>query len=304
MQVLVTGGYGFIGAWTVRKLLEAGHDVRIFENHDDRRFYDQILGAAASDPRIIHQQGDIVAYDDVGRAVAGCTAIVHLAGILVPYCRANPILGAQINVLGTLNVFEHAKAAGITGISYASSVAVFGPDNGITPNPTTQYGAYKLCNEGNARAYWIDHKIPSVGLRPFTVYGPGRETGITAGPTIAMRHAVQGSAYTIPFTGSTGMDYVEDTATIFARAATQPPPGAHVFSLQGVIASTDDIIAAIRELVPNARIDATGTPLPFAPELDEGALRTVFPALPKTSLREGTAKTVEFYRTHAALARV
>ena len=62
-----------------------------------------------------------------------------------------------------------------------------------------------------------------------------------------------------------------------------------------MIASTDDIIAAIRELVPNARIDATGTPLPFAPELDEGALRTVFPALPKTSLREGTAKTVEFY---------
>jgi hypothetical protein len=100
------------------------------------------------------------------------------------------------------------------------------------------------------------------------------------------------------------MDYVEDTATIFARAATEAPPGAHVFSLQGVIASTDDIIGAIRELIPDACIDATGAPLPFAPELDEGNLRTVFPGLPKTLLREGTAKTVEFYRTHAALARV
>jgi UDP-glucose 4-epimerase len=304
MNVLVTGGYGFIGAWTARKLLEAGHSVRIFENHNDRRFYEQILGPAAGDARVTHVQGDIVLYDDVGRAVDGCAAIVHLAGILVPHCRANPILGAQINVLGTLHVFEHAKAAGVTGISYASSVAVFGPDNGITPDPTTHYGAYKLCNEGSARAYWIDHKVRSVGLRPFTVYGPGRETGITAGPTIAMRHAAQGDAYTIPFTGSTGMDYVEDTATIFARAATEPPPGALVFSLQGVIASTDDIIAAIRELVPDARIDATGAPLPFAPELDERDLRTVFSGLPKTSLREGTSKTVEFYRTHASLARV
>jgi nucleoside-diphosphate-sugar epimerase len=303
MQVLVTGGYGFIGAWTVRKLLEAGHAIRIFENHTDRRFYDQILGVAAGDWRITHVQGDIVEYDDVGRAVDGCGAIVHLAGILVPYCRDNPLRGAKINVLGTLNVFEHAKAAGIRGISYASSVAVFGPDDGRTPNPTTQYGAFKLCNEGNARAYWIDHKIPSVGLRPFTVYGPGRETGITAGPTIAMRHAAQGDAYTIPFTGSTGMDYVEDTATIFARAATETPPGAHVFSLQGVVASTDEIIASIREFVPAACIDAAGAPLPFAPELDEGELRTVFSGLPKTSLREGTARTIEFYGTHASLAR-
>jgi len=119
-----------------------------------------------------------------------------------------------------------------------------------------------------------------------------------------MRHAAQGDAFTIPFSGSTGMDYVEDTATIFARAATQAPAGAHVFSLQGQIASTDDIIAAIRELVPAARIAASGAPLPFAPELDEGDLRTVFPGLPRTSLREGTAKTVEFYRKNAALARV
>ena len=303
-MILVTGGYGFIGAWTTRILLEAGHDVRIFENHDDRRFYDQILGEHGADPRITHVQGDIVDEDDVERAVAGCEAIVHLAGILVPYCRENPIRGAKINVLGTLNVFESAKKHGVSGIAYASSVAVFGPDDGITPDPTTHYGAYKLCNEGNARAYWIDSKISSVGLRPFTVYGPGRETGITAGPTIAMRHAAQGDAYTIPFTGSTGMDYVEDTAAIFARAATSTPPGAHVFSLQGTIASTDEIVAAISACVPNARIDATGKPLPFAPELDERDLRTVFPGLPKTSLAHGTERTIAFYRKHRALARV
>jgi len=301
VRVLVTGGYGFIGARTARKLLEAGHGVRIFENHDDRRFYDQILGEHAADPNIAHVRGDIVESLDVAAAMEGCDGVVHLAGILVPYCREDPIRGAKINVLGTLNVFESAKVYEVSGIAYASSVAVFGPDNGITPNPTTQYGAFKLCNEGNARAYWIDAKISSVGLRPFTVYGPGREIGVTAGPTIAMRHAAHGTPYTIPFTGQTGMDYVEDTATIFARAATQTPPGAHVFSLQGVIASTDDIIATIRRSVADAQIDATGAPLPFAPELDEGALRTVFTGLPKTSLAEGTRKTIAFYREHTAL---
>jgi UDP-glucose 4-epimerase len=303
MRVLVTGGYGFIGAWTSRKLLEDGHAVRIFEHHDDRRFYNQILGDHADDDRITHLRGDIVEGEDVAGAVEGCDAIVHLAGILVPYCRENPVLGAKVNVLGTLNIFECAKQFGVTGIAYASSVAVFGPDDGITPNPTTQYGAFKLCNEGNARAYWLDAKISSVGLRPFTVYGPGRETGITAGPTIAMCHAARGGAYTIPFTGQTGMDYVEDTATVFARAATQTPPGAHVFSLQGVIASTDDIITEIRAQVPGANITAAGAPLPFSPKLDEGNLRTVFTGLPQTSLAEGTRKTIAFYREHAALAR-
>jgi UDP-glucose 4-epimerase len=295
VRILVTGGYGFIGAWTARKLLEAGHTVRIFEYHDDRRFFDQIAGDLGAGSAVEHARGDIVEPLDVARAVDGCEGIVHLAGILVPYCREDPIRGAKINVLGTLNVFESAKSSGVKGIAYASSVAVFGPDNGITPNPTTQYGAFKLCNEGNARAYWIDAKVSSVGLRPFTVYGPGRETGVTAGPTIAMRHAAQGGSYTIPFTGQTGMDYVEDTATIFARAATHTPPGAHVFSLQGVIASTDDIIQTIRRYVPDAEITATGAPLPFAPELDEGDLRTVFANLPKTSLAEGTQKTIAFY---------
>ncbi|MFN2459842.1 MAG: NAD-dependent epimerase/dehydratase family protein, partial [Candidatus Velthaea sp.] len=282
---------------------EAGHEVRIFENHTDRRFYDQILQGHAADPRIAHVTGDIVEPMDVERAVDGCAAVVHLAGVLVPYCRADPIRGAKINVLGTLNVFESAKKFGVRGLAYASSVAVFGPTSGITPEPTTQYGAFKLCNEGNARAYWLDAKLRSVGLRPFTVYGPGRETGITAGPTIAMRQAVKGEPYTIPFTGQTGMDFVGDTATIFARAATEPPEGAFAFSLQGVIASTDDIIVAVRDIVPDAQIDAAGPPLPFAPELDEGDLRRVFPGLPQTSLADGTRATIDFYRRHAALGR-
>ena len=63
----------------------------------------------------------------------------------------------------------------------------------------------------------------SVGLRPYTVYGPGRSIGVTAGPTLAMRAAAERTPYTIPFTGSTGMDYVADVAAVFVRAATETP---------------------------------------------------------------------------------
>jgi nucleoside-diphosphate-sugar epimerase len=296
MRVLITGGLGFIGSWTARTLLEAGHSVRVFDFHSDRKLFDEIVprDRAAVVEQLI---GDITDPAHVDGAVNGCDAVVHLAGILVPGCRADPIKGAMVNVLGTLYAFRAAMAHRVRGFAYASTAAVFGPDDGSTPHPLTHYGAYKLCNEGNARAFWEDAGFSSVGLRPWTVYGPGREIGITAGPTLAMRAAAEGRPYTIPFTGSTGMDFVGDTAAVFARAATETPEGAHVFSLQGTLASTDDILAAIRGVAPGCEINAHGPHLPIAPQLDEGELRTVFEHLPRTSLDAGTELTIEHYRT-------
>lgn len=301
MKVLVTGGHGFIGVWVARLLLELDHDVRIFDAHDDRTLFHDIVGTLENRPveRVV---GDIADRKLVEEAVEGCDAVVHLAGILLPTCREDPLEGARINLVGTLCVFEAAKRRGITGgIAYASTAAVFGPDDGVVPHPFNHYGAFKLCTEGNARAYWIDAGISSVGLRPYTVYGPGRWYGMTAGPTLAMRAAAEEKPYTIPFTGVTGMDYVGDVAAAFVTAATKAPRGAYAFSLAGVVASTEEIIAAIRAVIPSAQISATGDPLPLPPRLDEGELRNVFPDLPRTSLMEGTRQTIEFYRP--ALAR-
>ncbi|HEX3467054.1 MAG TPA: NAD(P)-dependent oxidoreductase [Candidatus Elarobacter sp.] len=299
MRVLVTGGRGFIGAWTTRALLDAGHSVRVFDVHDVRDTFDALVGdERTASGRIEHVRGDITEPSDVDRAVGGCEAIVHLAAILIPAARKDPVLGARINVLGTLYVFEAAKRNEIRGIAYASSAAVFGPDDGIHPEPRTLYGAYKLCNEGCARAYWDDAGIRSIGLRPSTVYGPGRELGVTADPTLAMRAAAKGEPYTIRFTGATGMDFVEDVGTIFARAATETPDGAHAFSLQGQLATTGDILAAIHAVVPDAKITAEGAELMFAAELDEKPLHGLLPDLHRTSLAEGTKSTIDFYRSN------
>ncbi|GAC1622256.1 MAG: SDR family oxidoreductase [Candidatus Elarobacter sp.] len=299
MRVLITGGLGFIGAWTARVLLAQGDAVRTFDVHGERALFDAITEPArgSGGARVVeHRTGDITDPQAVDAAVEGCEGIVHLAAVLIPTARKDPLLGARINVLGTLHVFEAAKRAGVRGIAYASSAAVFGPHDGIHPEPRTHYGAYKLCNEGTARAYYDDAGIHSVGLRPATVYGPGREIGVTADPTLAMRAAAAGKPYTIRFTGATGMDYVEDVAEIFGRAATRTPDGAHAFSLQGQLSRIDEVLAAIRAEVPDADVRAEGPELMFAAQLDEAPLHAVFPGLQRTPLAAGTRKTIAFYR--------
>jgi len=143
------------------------------------------------------------------------------------------VLGAQVNVIGTLNIFEAVKKFRQdlqmdSPVVYTSSAAVTGfpsdyssPLEDETPHrPRTHYGVFKLANEGNARIYWQDQKIKSVGLRPHTVYGVGREIGITSGPTKAIKAAVLGRKFVIPFSGKTSFNYVEDLAEVCIRIAT------------------------------------------------------------------------------------
>jgi nucleoside-diphosphate-sugar epimerase len=193
MRVLVTGGSGFLGAWIMRRLLARGIDCVAF----DLAAKPQLLQALAPERAAAVQwrTGDIAQASNVSNALQGCDAVIHLAGILTPDCAANPVRGAQINLIGTLNVFGAARAAGLARVLYASSAGVFAPDDSAAPLPQTHYGAFKLACEGSARAYWHDHGIASVGFRPLVVYGAGRETGSSAGPSLACRAAARRALY-------------------------------------------------------------------------------------------------------------
>ncbi|MEQ1615057.1 MAG: SDR family oxidoreductase, partial [Hyphomicrobiaceae bacterium] len=291
MRVLVTGGSGFLGAWIIRRLHCGGHEVRIFDLATDRRIVTAVAGeeAAAAAEWVA---GDIVTTDEVKSAASGCDAIVHLAGVLTPFCAQNPIRGAEINLIGTLNVFEAARTHGTTRVVYTSSAGVYGPDDGHAPYPMTHYGAFKLACEGSARAYWADHKLGSFGFRPYIVYGPGRESGLTAGPSLACRAAVRGEAYTIPYKGTAGLVFVDDVAAAYVSAALRVPDGAHVVNMVGQLASNDDVVAEIRRVVPDARIEVSGPVPPFAPDVDPGDVARILPGVPATSLRDGIAQTI------------
>lgn len=296
MRVLVTGGSGFLAAWVVRRLLARGTDVRAFDLREDARLVNALAPEHAAN--VEWRTGDIASEHDVLQALQGCDHVIHLAGILTPACAANPVRGAQINLIGTLNVFDAALACGIGTVLYASSAGVFGPDDGAQPFPQTQYGAFKLACEGSARAYWHDRGLASIGFRPLVVYGAGRETGSSAGPSLACRAAARGERYTIPFTGATGLVFADDVAAAYERALLQTVTGAHAFTLAGDITPMNDVIAHLADIAPGAQIDAAGAPLPIATYFpDDPELARLLPNLPKTPLIEGLRRTVAFYRT-------
>src|SRR5258706_2109204 len=208
MRVLVTGGSGFIGAWMLRRFVARNWDVRVFDIKDDRRLTREIVGPAADS--LAWTVGDVSDGAAVTEAAAGCDVIAHLAAVLTPACQADPVRGAQVGLIGTLNAFLAARRHKMKGVVYMSSASVFGPDDGTQPLPLTHYGAFKLAGEGSARAFWEDDKLPSIGFRPLVVYGPGREIGLSAGPSLACRAAARGEPYVVPFTGSTDFLFVDD----------------------------------------------------------------------------------------------
>jgi nucleoside-diphosphate-sugar epimerase len=305
----LTGALGCIGAWVVERLLARGDQPVVFDlGGEPRRIRDLVGDEGLARVRFV--QGDITDADALRRALedSGATRVVHLAGLQVPFCKADPAQGARVNVLGTIHVFQAASELGCERVAYASSAAVYGPDDagrdggapdeGTPGHPTTHYGVYKQANEGNARVYFADTGLSTVGLRPLTVYGVGRDQGMTSDPTRAMKAAVVGRPFHVRFSGSTDFLWGRDCAEAFLAAADRAPEGAHVFNLHGEtveVARVVDLIAAeeprARELV---RID--GPQLPIPPEIDGTALAAALPGLPRTPVEQGVRETLAHFR--------
>ncbi|HKG79587.1 MAG TPA: SDR family oxidoreductase, partial [Pyrinomonadaceae bacterium] len=185
-------------------------------------------------------------------------------------------------------------------IVYASSAAVYGMndsdealDETAQCEPTTHYGVFKRANEGNARVYFLDHGIDSVGLRPLTVYGVNRDTGLTSDPTKAMKSAVLGRPFHIRFSGATDFQYVADTAAAFISCADQTLEGAHVFNLHGETVTVERIAKLINERSGDGLVTFGGPAIPIAAAMDDSALRRVTSALPSTPLEAGMRETME-----------
>jgi nucleoside-diphosphate-sugar epimerase len=295
MRILVTGGSGFLGAWIVRRLASSGHEIRVLDNRPDLALVEAVAGQAVA-AELDWRTGSVANEADVEAAVQGCDAIAHLAGILVPECAADPVRGATINLIGTLNIFRAARKHGVGRLVYTSSATVYGPDHNRFPCPETHYGAFKLACEGSARAFWHDAGQASIGFRPFVVYGGGREVGASAGPTLACRAAARGEAYEIPYEAAAGLSYVEDVAMAYELAILREPGGAFVFNLSGDVVTNHDVVAAIKRVVPSARLSVRGTPLMLVADIGDGDLYKAFPNLTRTPLDEGVRRTVEFYR--------
>ncbi|KAF2076846.1 hypothetical protein CYY_001874 [Polysphondylium violaceum] len=317
-KVLITGGQGFIGSWIAKLLLnENKYEVIILDMKQDHHILEQIMSIDMIN-KIKFVYSDICNFDHVNQIILENkpSFIIHLAALQIPGCKQNPIVGANVNVIGTLNVFEAAKnllekQGKSTNIIYASSAAVCGPSedyegvvkDNVGHNPMTFYGVYKQANEGSARVYWSDYKIPSVGLRPFTVYGVGREIGVTSAPTKLLKSCLFARDYNIPFSGKLCVNYVEDIANLFiSLGKLKDLQGSHVCNIQGDEITVEEWIAIVKKVLPDQsksiKISNSGNQLPFPTSFDQDLLDKLLGTKVKTtSPEQGIKSTLEIFES-------
>jgi len=258
--------------------------------------------------RVTFVWGDLCDPGVFERAVIenGITHVVHLAALQMPFVKADPVRGAQVNVVGMTMVLESVKrhVQQVTGLAYASSIGVYGPVGpGAVPadppaDTASLYGVFKRAGEEMARIYWQDHGVSSVGLRPHTVYGPGRDQGMTSLPTTAMLAAAAGLGYHIGYGGLAVYQHGSDVARAFVAAARCQTQGAPTFNVPGVLASMSDIVRAIEAAAPAVagRITFHPAPLALPGEVDWSEFERALGPLTPLSLQEGVEQTVHHFR--------
>ena len=326
--ILVTGAGGCIGAWTVKLLRDAGDAVVGFDLSAERRRLELLCDDPAEAQAVPWEVGDIADFDRVAEVFARHRprAVIHLAALQVPFCKADPVQGARVNGVGGINVFEAARQAGngdCARIAYASSVAATamrdggdgdggnggdGGNDGDGEKPAwleTLYGASKVYNEQNARVYWQDWQVPSVGIRPSVVYGPARDQGMSSKPTVAMLAAVLGARFVIPFTGPVGFVHASEAAAAFIQAVSTAQSGAHVFALNGAVKTVEEVVAMIRARRADAQVSCDGPQLPFpAAELSDEPLRAHIGDYARPTFEAGLDQTLELFARRVAEGRL
>lgn len=187
MQILVTGGAGFIGGNLAESFLADGHDVTVLDNFEPfyaegiKRHTLDVHREVAEDRAVEYRfvEGDVRDVETVREVVANADVVVHQAAQAgVRESVKNPRKVTDINVDGTVNLLEASTEADVERVILASSSSVYGKPHSLPyeedhpTEPVSPYGVTKLTQEHMARVYTELHGLPTVCLRYFTVYGP------------------------------------------------------------------------------------------------------------------------------------
>jgi nucleoside-diphosphate-sugar epimerase len=304
-KVLVTGIYGCIGTWVARRLIEMGHNVVGADLSKDEHRHDFLIKPlpAAKDLMEVRtlDVADAKAVTDLVTEVKP-DAVIHLAALQLPICKANPILCADVNVRGVMNFLELARSTRFNFV-YASSTAVYGPSSGKpfgeheNLQSLSLYGVFKRTNEEMARIYWNDYGVSSVGLRPWTVYGPGRDVGLTADITHALYHSARNEPYHIRFSGGIGLEHCSEVADAFIVAALQEREGAHVHTLGGPVHDVAECVAVVEELTGRrGLITIDPKPLGIACETSDASFQDEYGPFLYRPIEVGFQETVAIWK--------
>jgi nucleoside-diphosphate-sugar epimerase len=256
IRVLVTGGAGFIGSHLAEALVAEGTEVTILDNLSTGSMDN--LGEIRD--RVVFVQGDIRDRSVLESAVEDTDAVFHLAAMVsVPRSVEDPVESAMINDIGTLSVLEAARRAGTPRVVLSSSCAVYGDSallpkqETMAPEPLSPYALQKLNGEGYARLYHELHRLDTVCLRYFNVYGPRQDPSSDYSGVISlfMTRAVLEESPVIYGDGRQYRDFVfvKDVVKANLLALGAPHVGGKLFNVgTGDFVRINDLWEKIRRL--------------------------------------------------------
>lgn len=226
MRVLLTGGAGFIGSHLVDRLVDAGHDVVVLDNFSTGRARN--LSHSRNRPNFQLVRADVRRIPrSLVKRLRRVERVCHLAAMTsVQQSVRDPVFTTEVNVVGTLNVLETAKALKAERVVFASSAAVYGTPRAFpiredaNISPISPYGASKAASELYLRAFEENHKIETVSLRYFNVYGPRQTPNQYAGVISKFaRRALQQKPLEIYGNGSQTRDFIFVSDVVDATVA-------------------------------------------------------------------------------------
>ena len=257
MRVCVTGAEGFIGSHVVEGLLRSGHAVTayvLYNSFNTAGWLDRFALADSEDFLVV--AGDIRDPDSIQAAVGGHDVVVHLASLIaIPYSYQAPRSYLETNAIGTLNVMEAARRAGVSRVVHTSTSEVYGSAQYVPIDERhplvgqSPYSASKIAADQIAHSYWASFGLPVTTLRPFNTYGP-RQSQRAFIPSVMVQLLSGTQELSVgSLTPTRDFTFVEDAAAGFVAAALSDKGCGEVFNMgSGFEISMADVVDRISAL--------------------------------------------------------
>lgn len=309
MKILITGVAGFIGSNLAIRLLDEGHEVVGVDN--------LAYGIREQIPAGVDFRNADVRSPDVHAHFEGVNTVFHLAAKnCIADCQTNPLETADINVTGTVNIFEAAREAGVRKVIYAESSSIY-EGSKLLPTPETEehpesfYACSKMATKFFADAYSRYHGIQSTALRYFCVYGPRQDYRRTIPPLFSafIIKLLRSEAPIIYGSGEKRRDFihVDDINDFHVLCMTDARTDGGVYNLgEGKNYSVNEIYEIVSDIV-GVKIAAVRKPdLPGEAQetLADISRARALGWEPRIGLRDGLLTMLDFIQTEKAAGRV
>lgn len=258
MKVLVTGADGFIGSHLVDLLVRAGHEVTAFvlyNSFNSVGWLEQLDVQGSGDFRI--EAGDVRDAESLQAATHNQETVIHLASLVaIPYSYQSPRSYIETNVLGTMNVMEACRKAGVKRVIHTSTSEVYGTAHYVPIDEDhrllgqSPYSASKIGADQVAHSYWASFGVPVTTLRPFNTYGP-RQSQRAFIPSVIVQLLSGATQLSLgSLTPTRDLTYVTDTARGFQAIAESGNGVGEVFNIgSGYEVSMGEVVKRLGEII-------------------------------------------------------